>query len=105
MAAINRAWILYRMAFIWGILISLSSLGTCIVAALQNAQWSMLNSQARFLLVVMIFINWSAAMTALITNTAKKIESGKLPFDSGNTEQFVKNETTFSKTTGLVSST
>jgi len=93
---LNKQWVLNRMAFLWFVLISFSSLATCIVASLQNAQWDMLNGQAKFLLVLVVFMNWSTAMGALITNTAKKIESGKMPFDDGNTSQFkqqTQNET------------
>lgn len=89
---INKTWLLYKITIIWAVLLSLNALGTCIMIALQNAQWSMLNGQAKFLMVVAIWVNWSGAMIALAINSAKKIESGKLPFDNGNTEQFNKNE-------------
>ncbi len=95
----NRVW-LYRIAVIWAIFFTLSTLGTSIVAVLQNVKWSEMSAQSKFITCILIFMNWASAMMAFLSTTIHRIERGRLPINgrSGDTEHLTKEQAATTKT-------
>jgi len=89
---VNLGRVTNRMAWIYGVLFSLNALTTCLIASLSNAKWASLDSQSKFLMVVVIFGNWSGVIMAFLSKTVARMEAGKDPIPSpGNgTDQFTK---------------
>lgn len=80
------------MTFIWGCLFTFNSLGTCVMIGLSNSIWTQMPTQAKVLLCVSIFINWSNTMMAFISKIASRLEQGKplLPLLAGSPDVFTK---------------
>lgn len=72
------------LAIIWGSLFSIGALGTSVLAALTGADWTRLNGQARFLIVVAIIVNWSGTMGAFISKAVARMRDGKSPVNGGD---------------------
>ncbi len=71
------------LAFIWSLLFSLGSLGSCILVAFQGGvKWIHLDNQERFLIVVAITVNWGNAMGAFVSKTFARIKEGR-PLTNG----------------------
>ncbi len=80
------------MAWAWGVLFSLSALGSCLLASLQNTKWAMLDGQAKFLLSVAIGVNWFSILMAFLSKTVARLEAGQPPPTNG-TDIFTKAST------------
>lgn len=94
----QRAW-LYRIVILWALLFSFSALGSAILSAIVNVDWSKLNAQAKFIIFITVFVNWATVMMAFFSQAARKLEEGKLPINgttipSGSTETITKSEIT-----------
>lgn len=90
---------LYRITLLWAVFFSFNALGTSVLAAIVNVDWSKLNTQAKVIIFIIIFVNWSGTMIAFFTQSAKKIEDGQLPINgnidvhSGDTAIITKTQT------------
>lgn len=95
MKQFTQAVTVYKMAIFIGFLFTLNSLSTAIVASFMNADWANLDGTSRFLLVVVVLQNWTGTMIAFFNKTLSRIEQGKFPIDTGdtNSQAFVKSQT------------
>src|SRR5271166_5873596 len=84
----------FRMAVIYGILFSLNSLSTCIVASLLNADWSDLSGTKKVILCIAIVGNWTGSLMAFLSKTMARMEAGKPPIVEGDTTFTTKQTTT-----------
>lgn len=84
----------YKMAIVIGMLFSINSLSTAIVASFMNADWANLDGTSKFLLVVVVIQNWTGTMIAFANKTLARIEQGKLPLETGDTQLFNKPQPT-----------
>lgn len=84
----------YKMAILMGVLFSCNALFTAIVASFMNTDWSTLSPTSKFLLIVVVLQNWTGTLIAFFNKTIARIEQGKFPIDTGDT-----NPTAFVKTT------
>jgi hypothetical protein len=75
---------LYRIAIGWAMLFSLNALGTAILGAIVNVDWAKLNTQAKSIIFITTFVNWSGTMMAFFSQAAKRLEEGQLPMNGGN---------------------
>jgi len=79
-----------KLAVVWGVMFSLQALCTCIIASLSNVKWNQLEAQSKFLIVLMIFGNWSTTMMAFLSKTVARLEAGKEPIPMNGTDVFTK---------------
>lgn len=88
--------VVYKMAIFIGVLFSINALADVTVASFLNINWSELSTTSKFLIIVVIIKSWSGTMMAFFNKTLSRIEVGKTPFDSGNSDPqaFVKTTTT-----------
>lgn len=63
----------WRIAIIMFALFSLNSLCTAIIAALTGTVWNELDGQAKFLIILAIFVNWSGTIMAFLSKAAQKM--------------------------------
>lgn len=84
----------YKMAILIGILFSINALATAIVLSFMNVSWSQLDPTSKFILIVGILQNWTGTMLAFFNKSLSRVEQGKFPIDTGDT-----NPTAFVKTT------
>lgn len=78
------------MAILMIVLFSLNSLCTAIVASFMNTEWSTLTPTSKILLITVVLQNWTGTLLAFFNKTMSRIESGKSPFESGDTQTFTK---------------
>lgn len=90
-------------AILYAVLFTLSSLGTCIVAALYGMRWKECDSQDKFIVIVLITTNWASTMMAYINRSAVKLRKGDLPFEE--TTIVRRNEVAVSQTETVKPST
>jgi hypothetical protein len=92
MKNLMRSAAVYKMAILIGILFSVNALADVTVASFLNVEWSTISATSKFLIVVVIIKSWSGTMLAFFNKTLSRIEAGKTPFDSGNSDPqaFVK---------------
>lgn len=81
------------MAILMIVLFSINSLTTAIVASFMNTDWSTLSPTSKWLLVTVVVQNWTGTLLAFFNKTLSRIESGKSPFESGDTQTFTKTPT------------
>jgi len=86
--------VLYKMAILIGVLFSINALADVIVASFLNVEWSTISATSKFLIVVVIIKSWSGTMLAFFNKTLSRIESGKPPIDTGNTDFISKPQPT-----------
>jgi hypothetical protein len=84
----------YRMAILIGALFSINALATAIVISLLNNDWKNLSATSQFLVVVTVVQNWTGTMLAFFNKTLARIEQGKSPIETGDTQQFAKSALT-----------
>jgi len=92
---VNLNKVTLRMAVAFGVLFSFNALGTCMVASLTNVKWVELPAQSKFMIIVIIFVNWTGTLMAFLSKTVARLETGKgLPtngtdfFSRAGTDQF-----------------
>jgi hypothetical protein len=99
----------YRLASIWAMFFTLVSLGASITMAMQNVKWNALDGQAKFLLIIAVFVSWGNTMMAFLSKASSRAEHG-LPINGGGaspgTDFFAKSTGTgatqfFTKSQGL----
>lgn len=96
MKNIAKLAVAYKMAILIGALFSINALSTAIVASFMNTDWAQLNTTSKFLLVIVVLQNWTGTMLAFFNKTLSRVEQGKFPIDTGDTDPqaFVKTTTT-----------
>lgn len=94
MKSIFKQAVAYKMAIFFGVLFSLNSLFTAILISFLNTDWSILSATSKFLLIIGILQNWTGTLLAFFNKTISRVEQGKFPIDTGDT-----NPTAFVKTT------
>lgn len=78
------------MAILIGIIFSINALADVTVASFLNVEWSTLSVTSKFLIVVVIIKSWSGVMLAFFNKTLARVEAGKNPFESGDTQTFTR---------------
>lgn len=73
---------MWRLAVVWGILFTMSALGTSITASLLHVKWSTLDGQDKLIMCIAIFGNWSTVVMALITKVTARLGSPEPPSPS-----------------------
>lgn len=72
--ATKSALIEFRMAILYGTLYSIGSLIGSILTALQGTTWVMLDSQAKFMIVMAITGSWITTILAFISKQSSRIK-------------------------------
>lgn len=84
-----------RMAILMFVIFSASSLCTCIIAALTGAVWANMDGQTKFMICLIIFVNWSGTVTAFISKQSARIKkTGELFPDDDDGAFVVKQKQT-----------
>lgn len=83
---------MYKLAILMGILFSVNSLASAIVASFLNTEWSSLGPTTRFILIVVIIQNWTGTLLAFFNKSVARMEQGKFPFETGDTTQIMKEQ-------------
>ena len=52
---------------------TINSLGTCIVAAMMGKEWHELTTTAKFLIIIVIIVNWSTMMMAFLNRSVNHL--------------------------------
>lgn len=96
MRNLTKLALVYKMAILIGVMFSFNALATAIVASFMNTDWNQLNATSKFLLVIVVLQNWTGTMLAYFNKTLSRVEQGKFPIDTGDTnpQAFVKTTTT-----------
>lgn len=86
---------LYKMVILMAILFSLNALASAIVASFLNVDWSTLSTTSKWLILVVIVQNWTGTLMAFFNKTLSRVEQGKFPIDTGdsNPQAFVRTTT------------
>lgn len=86
----------FNLTIVILIVMSLNSLGTCILAAFVNASWDDMGGAKRVLLFVAIGTNWTNMIIAFVNRNFARLMAGKPPLPNGNggydTQQFKRQE-------------
>ncbi len=84
----------YRLAIFIGFLFTVNSLASAIVASFLNTDWSSLSGTSKFLVIIVVFQGWTGTMLAYFNKTLTRLEAGKTPFETGDSEPraFVKSD-------------
>lgn len=90
-SAAKEKLILWWIVGFWTFFFSFSSLCTAIVGALYGMRWAQIETQDKFVVCLIIFINWSITMMAFFSKAAARIQKGELPLSEG--EQLVSKTT------------
>lgn len=85
----KSAIIEWRMAICWFVLFSTVSLAAATMGALTNANWSTMDGQGKFQMLLAIFVSWGTTMMAFFSKAAKKVENEILP-EGGSSIQTVQ---------------
>lgn len=64
----------YRMAVFWFILFSVNSLCSAIVLSMEGKDWSVLTKWQKFIIVVMVLMNWTNLLMAYISKASQRIK-------------------------------
>jgi len=72
---------LFWIAVVWCVLFTLSSLVFSILGALSGAKWAAMDGQARLMLCLSVFGQWSTVMMAYLSGAAQKVKKGELPMN------------------------
>jgi hypothetical protein len=67
----------YKLAIAWGILFTIQSVGTIVLAAMVNVNWSELDTQGKFLLLVGMSANWAGMMMAFLSRVVSRLSENK----------------------------
>lgn len=94
MKNLTKIAIVYKMAILMGVLFSINALSTAIVASFMNTEWSSLSPTGKFIIIWVVLQNWTGTLIAFFNKTLSRVEQGKFPIDTGDT-----NPTAFVKTT------
>lgn len=90
--------LLWWLVVVWFLLFSISSLCTAIVGALYGMRWNEIEFQDKFVVSLIIFVNWSTTMMAFFSKAVSRVQKGELPLESGDT-QLISKTTVETKTT------
>lgn len=101
MKNLTQQFIIYKVAILIGVLFSINSLSTALVASFANAEWATLSPTSKFLLIVVVLQNWTGTMLAFLNKTISRVEKGQFPLDTSlgtstgdtNAQAFVKTTT------------
>lgn len=75
-----------RMAIIWFIMFSVSSLCTTITASLYGMRWTEIEAQDKVLIILLITANWLTVMMAFFSKAIARAQHGEFPIDTGDAE-------------------
>lgn len=86
---------LYKMVILMAILFSINALASAILASFLNVDWSALSTTSKWLILVVIVQNWTGTLMAFFNKTLSRVEQGKFPIDTGdsNPQAFVRTTT------------
>lgn len=89
----RRAEVMLTLIMVF--MMSVNSLGTCILASFVNASWEDLGPAKKVLLFVAIITNWTQMIIAFLNRNFARLMAGKPPVSNGNgggfdTQQFQK---------------
>ena len=65
----RKVQLVWVMTITLVLLFTVNSLGTCIIAALMGKQWTILPLEEKFLLIVIVIVNWSTMMMAFLNRS------------------------------------
>jgi len=71
-------------------LFSFNALATSTMAALVGAKWEVLTTQEKFLIFVAIAANWSGLIVVFVQKGMSRLQSGKPPIETGDTDRITK---------------
>lgn len=94
----------WRIACFWFLLFSLNSLCTSIMASLVNANWTDMDRQSKFLMIIAVMGNWTGTIMAFISQQAKRIQKTGLPFPTGDDTGFISRKDTVTQTVEVAKS-
>ena len=75
-----------RMAVLWFLLFTFSSLGGAIITAFYGVKWSQLDGQDRFMLCLLIFNGWATTMMAFFSKAIARASKGEPLITEGDTQ-------------------
>lgn len=75
-----------RMAFLWFLLFTTTSLSLAIVTAFYGVRWINLDIQDRIMLALLIFGNWGQVMMAFFSKAIARAQKGEFPISEGDTQ-------------------
>lgn len=80
----------YKLVIFYILLFSMNSLASAVIASFMNTDWSALTTTAKFLLICVIFQNWTGVMLAFFNKSISRVEQGKELIDTGDTQTFTQ---------------
>lgn len=80
----RRSQLFWAMNFALVAFFTINSLGTCIVAALLGKEWGEHSSTVKFLLIVVIIVNWSTMMMAYLNRAVSHLIGTANPLSTEN---------------------
>ena len=86
---------LYKMVILMALLFTINSLASAIILSFLNVDWSSLTATSKWLIVIAVVQNWTGTLMAFFNKTISRVEQGKFPIDTGDTnpQAFVKTVT------------
>lgn len=91
--------LLWWIVAVWFLLFSGSALATAIVAALYGMRWNAVERQDKFVICLLVFINWSTTMMAFFSKAVARVQKGELPLVEGDTQLVQKTNVVATTTT------
>lgn len=76
---LTAAFDVHKVTILFFVLFSVNSLASVILAALTGAQWSELDAQSRFMIVLAITANWTGVLMAFFRSSINKLAAGQNP--------------------------
>ena len=86
---------LYKMVFLMLVLFSINALASAIMLSFLNVDWSQLSPTSKFLIWVAVLQNWTGTLLAFFNKSISRVEQGRFPIDTGDTnpQAFVRTTT------------
>ena len=86
----HQARLYWLAIFVYFALFSFNALATTTICALTGADWSLLPTQKKFLIVVAIAANWTGLVLVFVQKSMSRIAQGKPPIETGDTQHLSK---------------
>lgn len=91
----NAMWEM-RIAIMWFFLFSVNSLCTAVMASLTGSHWATLDAQSKFMICLMVTLNWTGTIMAYISKQSQRIQQGK-SFSLGGDDTTITTKTDITK--------
>lgn len=82
--------LLHKLALVRALLYSFLTLSSAFLASVQNVDFPAMSHWNQFCLILGVFGSWSTVMIAFLDKTTARIQSGKAPMETGQTEFITK---------------